>query len=419
MKKSLFAIAAVTAFAGAAQAQSSVTVYGILDVGYTGGTLQNTNANGIGNSATNVGRISNSLESGSRIGFRGTEDIGGGTSAQFVFELGMQPAGNAGSNPSGQNRGAGQAAVGTYQGQGSAVWNPDVRQAYVGLTQKGAGQVRIGVQNTLFWEQNANITGQLAQTAGSMLAPSTVGAFFDNGTTTQAGATIPQMSSYTTRTTNTVNLRSERMSGVMAKASYTQSNQSSNFAGTQAGVNDQSGYQVAVDWVIQKANIQASYAAFTSDNPVGSGAVAGWGGGLQGTNAKDNQLLVTASYDFGMLKAFAGYTDRTLTSTTVANNQLRRSAYEIGVRSFITPKIEGWASGGLGKLNAQDVGGNTANLTGWQLGSNYWLSKRTNLYAIVGQNNQASTTANAGIVGSVDTPKQNISQYSLGVRHTF
>ena len=36
MKKSLFAIAAVTAFAGAAQAQSSVTVYGILDMGYVG-----------------------------------------------------------------------------------------------------------------------------------------------------------------------------------------------------------------------------------------------------------------------------------------------------------------------------------------------------------------------------------------------
>jgi predicted porin len=34
MKKSLFALAAVTAFAGAAQAQSSVTVYGILDIGY-------------------------------------------------------------------------------------------------------------------------------------------------------------------------------------------------------------------------------------------------------------------------------------------------------------------------------------------------------------------------------------------------
>ena len=36
MKKSLLAVAAMTAFAGAAQAQSSVTVYGILDVGYVG-----------------------------------------------------------------------------------------------------------------------------------------------------------------------------------------------------------------------------------------------------------------------------------------------------------------------------------------------------------------------------------------------
>ena len=423
MKKSLFAIAAVTAFAGAAQAQSSVTVYGILDVGYTGGNIVNTNANGVGNTATNVGRIGNSMESGSRIGFRGNEDLGGGTSAQFVFELGMQPAGNAGSNPSGQNRNTAAAAAtapGTYAGQGSATWNPDVRQAYVGLTQKGAGTVRIGTQNTLFWEQGgSNTAGQLSQTAGGMLAPSTVGAFFDNATSTQAAGTIAQMGSYNSRTTNTINLRSERMSGVMAKASWTQSNQSSNFAGTLAGVNDQSGNQVAVDWNIQKANIQASYAAFTSDNPIASGAVAAWGTGTQGNSVKDNQLLVTASYDFGILKAFAGYTDRTVTSTTAANNQLRRSAYEIGVRSFITPKIEGWASGGLGKLNAQDVGGNTANLSGYQLGSNYWMSKRTNLYAIVGQNNQASTTANAAIVGSVDTPKQVITQYSLGVRHTF
>ena len=36
MKKSLFALAATTAFAGAAQAQSSVTVYGLLDMGYVG-----------------------------------------------------------------------------------------------------------------------------------------------------------------------------------------------------------------------------------------------------------------------------------------------------------------------------------------------------------------------------------------------
>ena len=40
MKKSLLAVAAMTAFAGAAQAQSSVTVYGILDVGLVGSSYQ-------------------------------------------------------------------------------------------------------------------------------------------------------------------------------------------------------------------------------------------------------------------------------------------------------------------------------------------------------------------------------------------
>ena len=86
MKKSLFALAAVGAFAGAAQAQSSVTVYGILDVGYTGGNARvSTPAGGVQKETVN--RISNSMESGSRVGFRGNEDLGGGTSAQFVFEL--------------------------------------------------------------------------------------------------------------------------------------------------------------------------------------------------------------------------------------------------------------------------------------------------------------------------------------------
>ncbi len=126
MKKSLFAIAAATAFTGAAQAQSSVTVYGILDVGYTGG---NARAQTTTVTKENVSRISNSMESGSRIGFRGNEDLGGGTAAQFVFELGIQPAGNAGSNQTG----IGTAAV----TQGTATWAPNVRQAFVGLSQKG------------------------------------------------------------------------------------------------------------------------------------------------------------------------------------------------------------------------------------------------------------------------------------------
>jgi predicted porin len=279
----------------------------------------------------------------------------------------------------------------------------------------------------LFWEQaGSNTVGQLNQTLGSMLAPTSAGAFFDNGTT---GTSVADLAAYTIRTTNTINFRSERMSGVMVKASYSQSNQTSNqtaqAGGYAGGISDQTGYQVAFDWNIAKANIQASYANFQSQNPYGSGIlttatatgnstsigqVNGWGNGLQGTNAKDQQTLITASYDFGILKAFAGWTDRKVTSGLDANQFAKRTGQEIGVRSFITPKVEGWASAGNGRYTAFGASNPTANITGYQLGSNYWLSKRSNLYAIYGQNGTSSTTV---------SPAMNLSQYSIGMRHTF
>jgi predicted porin len=437
MKKSLFAIAAVTAFAGAAQAQSSVTVYGIMDVGYTGGNARLATASAV--TKDTVSRIGNSMESGSRIGFRGTEDLGGGTAAIFTFELGMQPAGNAGSNGA-----AATTTASTNGNAGSPNWVPNVRQAFVGFSQKGMGNVRVGTQNTLFWEQaGSNTTGQLAQTLGSMLAPTTDGAFFGTNIASASGTTyVPALGAYTTRTTNTIRFATDRMAGVIVKGAYSISNSNSNqgvnaatqgtvntsagatsnaVAGTAAGGvtggnNNQNGYQLALDYVLQKANVQASYASFTSENPYTvaqstpsvTNNVA-WGGGLQGYNAKDVQTLVTASYDFGILKAYAGWTDRKLTSALNGNAFMKRTAQEIGVRSFITPKIEGWASAGNGRYTAFGTAAPTANITGYQLGSNYWMSKRTNLYAIYGANGTSSTTQGAF----------NVNQYSLGARHTF
>jgi predicted porin len=394
MKKSLFAIAAVTAFAGAAQAQSSVTVYGILDVGYTGGNARVSTP--AGTSKETVNRISNSMESGSRLGFRGNEDLGGGTSAQFVFELGINPAGDNMTN----------------------TWTPNIRQGFAGLTQKGMGNVRIGTQNTLYWEQGNNMTGQLSQTAGSMLAPSVVGANFlqnnnDNGSFSPA---------YTVRTPNTIRLATERMAGFTLKGAYTMSNSNRNQVNNAApntgysqGTNDQDGYQLGVDYAFKKALVQASYASFTSVNPYSATAAgvvtptpAAWGV-TGGSNVKDNQMLVTASYDFGILRAYAGYTNRKVTSGINSNAFLKRTAQEIGVRSFITPKIEGWASVGNGRFTSFGVSNPTANITGYQLGSNYWMSKRTNMYAIFGANQTSSTTVGAS----------GLNQYSLGVRHTF
>ena len=84
MKKSLIALA-VLAASGAAMAQSSVTVYGRLDasvgsakVGAPGAALR-------GNT-----QMFNSNMTSSRIGFRGTEDLGGGLKAIFALESNIQ-----------------------------------------------------------------------------------------------------------------------------------------------------------------------------------------------------------------------------------------------------------------------------------------------------------------------------------------
>ena len=78
MKKTLIALAALAATS--AFAQSTVTLYGVLDQGY------NTNefsAKGASVKVTGIG----SILSGNRLGFKGTEDLGGGLKANFQYEL--------------------------------------------------------------------------------------------------------------------------------------------------------------------------------------------------------------------------------------------------------------------------------------------------------------------------------------------
>jgi len=69
MKKSLLALAAMSAFAGAAQAQSSVSVYGIIDAGFlsTNGTSGAANAAGAATTAGSANggkRVTSALTSG-------------------------------------------------------------------------------------------------------------------------------------------------------------------------------------------------------------------------------------------------------------------------------------------------------------------------------------------------------------------
>jgi predicted porin len=80
MKKSLLALAALGMFAGAASAQSSVTLFGIVDAGVARLTQKTTTG------SKSVTGMTNSGLNSSRLGFRGVEDLGGGLRAGFHIE---------------------------------------------------------------------------------------------------------------------------------------------------------------------------------------------------------------------------------------------------------------------------------------------------------------------------------------------
>jgi predicted porin len=86
MKKLLIATAALAMVAGTAQAQSSVTVYGVLDQSI--GSFDN----GAAANGTLTANANNLLAT-QRLGFRGTEDLGGGLKANFVIEGGLTNGG--------------------------------------------------------------------------------------------------------------------------------------------------------------------------------------------------------------------------------------------------------------------------------------------------------------------------------------
>jgi len=170
--------------------------------------------------------------------------------------------------------------------------------------------------------------------------------------------------------------------------------------------------------------LNSVYSAAANINP-GAGAT----GGYSVTSAvlfapqslTDKQTYAGATYDFGILKAYAQWVGRKIQqnagTTATIGEQANRTAEQIGVRSYITPTIESWVSIGMGKYKGPPLSATasspTVNFTGWQLGGNYYLSKRTNLYAIYGQQQTSSATPNT--VGSGNSANQ----YALGMRHTF
>jgi len=115
MKKSLLALAVLGAFAGAASAQSSVTLYGRVDLSI---------GKGPGSSAKNMVN-----GSGSRVGLRGVEDLGGGLSALFNIEHRYNADTGAMSDPA--RMWGGRSIVGLQGGFGQVVLGREYTTAFL------------------------------------------------------------------------------------------------------------------------------------------------------------------------------------------------------------------------------------------------------------------------------------------------
>ncbi len=95
MKKSLFALAALGAFASAAQAQSTVTLYGAFDAGIsyvtnTAAVASSTNTTASANSTGDQLAYNEGSWTSNAWGMRGSEDMGGGMRANFHLESDIQ-----------------------------------------------------------------------------------------------------------------------------------------------------------------------------------------------------------------------------------------------------------------------------------------------------------------------------------------
>ena len=388
MKKLLLALM-ISVGIGSAYAQSSVTVYGLLDVGYIG-----SNYKGVGSSPTTkqtTGTFGNNAESNSRLGFRGSEDLGGGMSAIFTVETGLNPANSTAS---------------TFNN----------RQSFVGLKQNGLGQVAVGTQYTPIHvavgatsaNQQNNMVGDVIYASNPQLNGNSGSSTFSNSTSS-AGTS----DAYTVRVSNALTVASDKFKGFTGTGFVTTNNTNSTQTNaTTGGENNYSGWGLGANYTWQKLLVTANYQALKSVVPgtLTSPTPALWTGASGGVNTQDNQTYVAATYDFGILKAYAQWINRKATSTINSGYFASRTAQQIGVRGNIRPNIDAWASVGTGRVDGFGSSIPSANFIGYQLGSNYYLSKRTNLYAIYGQNNTSSTSV---------LPALSANTYAVGVRHTF
>ncbi len=238
MKKSLIALACASAFAGSANAQS-LTTYGIVDMGF------------VSESGTaSIQKLTSGAQSGTRLGFKGTEDLGNNMKALFVLETGIA-ADKGGFN------------------QGNLAF---ARQSFVGL-QSDAGTLTLGRQYTPFF-----------------LALNAVADPFASGLAGNAQNLIPSSG---IRMDNAVKYASPTFSGVSGEVAY-------GFGENTAG-NDRSGRNIggSIGFTDGTLNVRLAYHR-ANEAPATATTIS---------NLDDTSTILAANYKFEVAKVFAAYSD--------------------------------------------------------------------------------------------------------------
>ena len=376
MKKSVLALAALGAFAGAASAQSSVTLFGIADV----------NVQTVSNDDRTYSLGTDGMAS-SRLGFRGVEDLGGGLKASFWLEMGIQL--DTGRNASVWGNGTTPITGSTTQEGNQLFFN---RRSTVSLSNQW-GELRLGRDYTpTFWNWTAfdpfgtNGVGSSTNIAlGSDLQSALAGSTF--GTLVRANNMVSYVLPGGTQGT-----------GLYGQASVA--------AGEGAAGNKYYGGRIG--YAAGPFDIAAAYGK--TEELLGAGS-----------DVDLDAWNIAGSWNFGFMKLAGFYGDMSAEGRVAGiNRKAGRENWYVGVSA---PFGQWNFKASYGGTNGKDLLDNT-DASQWALGVDYNLSKRTALYATWASiNNDGNSTNGANFSvsnqASALTRGNNSTGGQIGVRHSF
>ncbi len=346
-----------------AVAQSNVTIYGVVDTAYVYSTGERQGA--LKKNANFSGIESGGL-AGSRLGFKGQEDLGNGLKAVFTLEYGLTLD---------QNEGVGESLA---------------RQQWVGLKSAALGQIALGRQYAPAYDAQARNDSLAASAVASPLQVLVAA----------AGATIAAASP--ARINNSVTYTSPKLAGFTVSGIYGfgENTTSATAAGNGVSAGDDGLYGLGLNYANGGLNVDAVY--HKADNKTAY-------------SLKDTkEWMIAGSYDFKVVKVTATYQDLENKGT---NGTADRSARVWSIGAIMPVFSKGAIHAGYANLDwdAKGKGGSQS----WALGYTHRLSKRTTLYTTYTRTDNDTNVVTAAGFSQTKAAGEANSAFTAGINHAF